>query len=314
MKILVTGGCGFIGSHVVDILIGAGHETVVVDDLSTGHLDNLNAQAKFYEMDFSSPELRDVIAAEQPDVIDHHAAQMDVRRSVADPVFDAELNIMGPIRMLELAREFGVGKIIHISSGGTVYGEPQYLPCDESHPIQPLSPYGASKFTFELYVQMYHKLYGLDYAVLRYPNVYGPRQDPHGEAGVVAIFAGQMLADEPVVIFGDGEQSRDFVYVADVASANLTLIEQKVSGTYNLGYGEGTTVNEVYGTLKELTHYDQEAEYAPPRPGEISKIYLAAQMAHEDFGWKPAYDLKSGLQATVDFFRSTMQNAEASEV
>jgi UDP-glucose 4-epimerase len=216
-KILVTGGAGFIGSHVVDLFLEQGYEVVILDDLSTGRASNLNPQAKFYQMDIRSPEVRSVFDAERPDYVSHHAAQMDVRRSVAQPLFDADVNIVGSINLIECAKDFGVKRFVYISTGGAVYGEPERLPCDEAHPINPICQYGASKHTVEHYLYMYHVNYGLKYTVLRYPNVFGPRQDPHGEAGVVAIFTGKMLSGEPVVVNGDGEQTRDFVYVGDCA-------------------------------------------------------------------------------------------------
>jgi len=303
MKVLVTGGAGFIGSHVVDLLVDAGHEVVVVDDLSTGRFSNLNPKPKFYQVDIRSDAFRTVIEKERPEVISHHAAQMDVRRSVADPIFDADVNILGSIKLADHARDFGVRKVIHISSGGAVYGEPVYLPCDENHPVRPLCPYGASKYTFEMYLFMYKELYGLDYSVIRYPNVYGPRQDPNGEAGVVAIFIGQMLKDKPVTINGTGEQVRDFVYVGDCARANLMTLENGSGGTYNLGYGVGTTVNQIFSELKSITGYPREALYGPTKPGETFRIYLDASRAKNDLGWEPSVDLKQGLRNTVEYFQ-----------
>jgi UDP-glucose 4-epimerase len=213
VKILVTGGAGFIGSHVVDTFLNNGHEVVVVDDLSTGRRSNLNPAATFYQVDIRSPQMDEIFEAERPQFVDHHAAQMDVRRSIEDPLFDADVNVLGSIKLIELAKKYGVKRFIYISTGGAVYGEPEYLPCDELHPVNPICPYGASKHTVEHYLYMYKENYDLDYVVLRYPNVYGPRQDPHGEAGVVAIFTGQMLEGEQVVINGDGEKQRVFVYV-----------------------------------------------------------------------------------------------------
>ena len=303
MKVVVTGGAGFIGSHVVDLLVDAGHEVVVVDDLSTGRFSNLNPKPKFYQVDIRSDAFRTVIEKERPEVISHHAAQMDVRRSVADPIFDADVNILGSIKLADHARDFGVRKVIHISSGGAVYGEPVYLPCDENHPVRPLCPYGASKYTFEMYLFMYKELYGLDYSVIRYPNVYGPRQDPNGEAGVVAIFIGQMLKDKPVTINGTGEQVRDFVYVGDCARANLMTLENGSGGTYNLGYGVGTTVNQIFSELKSITGYPREALYGPTKPGETFRIYLDASRAKNDLGWEPSVDLKQGLRNTVEYFQ-----------
>ena len=217
MKILVTGGAGFIGSNVVDAYVTAGHEVVVVDSLVSGRRANLNPKAKFYEMDVRNPELEKVFANEHPEIVNHHAAQIDVRKSVTDPVYDAEINILGGIKLLELCRTYGVRKVIYISSGGAIYGEPVYLPCDEAHPVNPLSPYGASKYTLELYLYLFKQVYGLDYTILRYANVYGPRQNPEGEAGVVAIFTGQLMQGKQVRIFGSGEQERDFVFVGDCA-------------------------------------------------------------------------------------------------
>jgi UDP-glucose 4-epimerase len=303
MKVMVTGGAGFIGSHVVDLLIEAGHAVVVVDDLSSGRLSNLNPKAKFYQMDIRSPEMRAIFEAERPEVVDHHAAQMDVRRSVADPIFDADVNILGSIKLAQLAMEFGVRKFIHISSGGAVYGEPVYLPCDEDHPVRPLCPYGASKYTFELYLYMFKELYGMDYTVIRYPNVFGPRQDPFGEAGVVAIFIGQMLAGKQVTVNGSGEQVRDFVYVADCARANLLALEKGSGQTYNLGAGIGTTINEIFSGLKGITNYPLDARHGPPKAGETFRIFLTAARAQIDLGWQPTVNLQEGLERTVAYFR-----------
>lgn len=303
MKILVTGGAGFIGSHVVDMLLENGHQVVVVDDLSTGRRTNLNPAAKFYQLDIRSPEMEAVFAAERPEVIAHHAAQMDVRRSMVDPVFDADVNILGSIKLAQLAIKYQTRKFIHISSGGAAYGEPVYLPCDEGHPVQPLCPYGASKYTFELYLYMFKASFGLDYTVIRYPNVYGPRQDPRGEAGVVAIFTGQMLRDLPVTINGDGEQVRDYVYVSDCARANLMVLEAGGDRVYNLGYGVGTTVNQIFTHLKALTGYGQDANYGPAKAGETYRIYLDAQRAKAELGWEPTIVLADGLSKTVVYLK-----------
>ena len=304
MKVLVTGGAGFIGSHVVDALISAGYEVVVVDDLSTGNLANLNPGATFYQVDIRSQQLAEVFEKERPDYVDHHAAQMDVRRSIADPLFDAEVNVIGSINLIECCRRYGVKRLIYISTGGAVYGEPEYLPCDEAHPVNPICPYGASKHTVEHYLYMYKQNYGLDYIVLRYPNVYGPRQDPHGEAGVVAIFTGQMLAGGQVVINGDGEQQRDFVYVEDCAQANLmAMTSQNANQIYNLGYGQGTTVNEIFTTLKNITGYQLAATHGAAKVGETRQIYLDATKAQKELGWKPTVDLEEGLQRTADYFK-----------
>ena len=305
MKILVTGGAGFIGSNVVDAYIEAGHQVVVVDDLSTGRLSNLNPKAKFYRLDIRDPKLRDVFVEERPEVVNHHAAQIDVRRSVVDPEFDADVNVLGSIKLARFAIEFGVSKIIYISSGGAIYGEPVYLPCDEDHPVHPICPYGASKYTFELYLQLFKETDGLDYTILRYGNVYGPRQDPLGEAGVVAIFSGQMLDDKPVTINGTGEQVRDFVYVGDCARANVAALQKGSGRAYNLGVGVGTDINEIFSELKSITDYKPEAIYGPAKPGETSRIYLTADRAKEELGWEPTYSLTEGLKHTVDYFRQS---------
>lgn len=304
MKILVTGGAGFIGSHVVDTFIANGHDVVVVDDLSTGRRSNLNPAATFYQVDIRSDELKAIFEKEKPQVVDHHAAQMDVRRSVVDPLFDADVNVLGSIKLIELCRQYGVKRFIYISTGGAVYGEPEYLPCDESHPINPICPYGASKHTVEHYLYMYHELYDLDYVVLRYPNVYGPRQDPHGEAGVVAIFTGQMLKGEQVVINGDGKQERDFVFVGDCARANLLALTTKNANTiFNLGEGKATTVNDVYSELKKATGYPLSAIHGPAKVGETRRIYLNATKATQDLDWQPTVGLADGLAQTVDYFK-----------
>lgn len=306
MKVLVTGGAGFIGSHVVDLCVQHGYEVVIVDDLSTGRESNLNPAAKLYRMDIRDPKLKEVFEQEKPDYVDHHAAQMDVRRSTVEPLFDADVNILGSINLIECAVKFGVKRFVYISTGGAVYGEPEYLPCDEAHPINPICQYGASKHTVEHYLYMYKVNYGLDYTVLRYPNVYGPRQDPHGEAGVVAIFTGQMLRGDEVVINGDGEQERDFVYVGDCARANLMAIQaSRGMGIINLGSSQGNTVNEIFDKLCVITGYDRDARHGPAKLGETRKIYLDASKALEEINWQPTVDLEDGLRRTVEYFRQT---------
>jgi UDP-glucose 4-epimerase len=305
-KILVTGGAGFIGSHVVDLYIENGHSVVIIDNLSTGHERNINPKAAFYKVDIRDPQLNLIFEKEKPDYINHHAAQMDVRRSIVDPKLDADINILGSINLLESARMFGVKRFIYISTGGAVYGEPEYLPCDESHPIKPICQYGASKHTVEHYLYMYQVNYGVNYTVLRYPNVYGPRQDPLGEAGVVAIFTGQMLDGKQVLINGDGEQSRDFTYVKDCARANLvaTTMEHS-SDIFNLGFGEPTSVNQIFTKLAGITGYRLSAKYGPAKLGETRHIYLDASKAQEILGWLPNTSLDDGLRQTVDYFRAS---------
>ena len=305
-KILVTGGAGFIGSHVVDLFVANGYDVVIVDDLSTGRTSNINPAAKFYQVDIRSPRLREVFETERPDYVSHHAAQMDVRRSVAQPLFDADTNVLGSINVLECAREFEVKHLIYISTGGAVYGEPEYLPCDEGHPINPICPYGASKHTVEHYLYMYNINYGLNYTVLRYPNVFGPRQDPHGEAGVVAIFTGRMLAGDPIMINGDGEQTRDFVYVGDCAKGNLlALTVDHKPGIYNLGWGRPTSINELTDVLVKITDYKLPVKHGPAKVGETMHIYLDASKVKSDLGWEPTVSLEEGLSKTVEYFQAS---------
>lgn len=303
-KILVTGGAGFIGSHVVDLFLSKGYEVVVIDNLSTGRLSNLNPKATFYQMDIRSPKVREIFATERPDYVSHHAAQIDVRRSVSEPLFDAEVNILGSINLIECAREVGVKHFIYISSGGAAYGEPERLPCDEEHPVNPLCPYGASKHTVEHYLYMYHANYGFPYSVLRYPNVFGPRQNPQSEAGVVAIFTGKMLGNEPTIINGDGEQTRDFVYVGDCAYANyLALTVEHQPGIYNLGWGRPTSINEIFYALAKVTGYSQPIQHGPAKVGETRHIYLDATKAEKELGWMPTLTLEEGLEKTVAYFQ-----------
>jgi UDP-glucose 4-epimerase len=305
-KMLVTGGAGFIGSHVVELFLEKGFEVVILDDLSTGRVSNINPQAKFYQMDIRDPKVREVFITERPDYISHHAAQMDVRRSVAQPLFDADVNILGSINLIECAKEFGVKHFVYISTGGAVYGEPERLPCDELHSINPICQYGASKHTVEHYLYMYNVNYGLNYTVLRYPNVFGPRQDPHGEAGVVAIFIGKMLANELVTINGDGEQTRDFVYVGDCAYANyLAVSVEHQSGIYNLGWGRPTSVNDIFNALAKITEFPRQAQQGPAKVGETRHIYLDATRAKNDLGWSPTLTLEAGLEKTVAYFKES---------
>ncbi len=304
MRILVTGGAGFIGSHVVDQLVEAGHDVAVIDNLCTGRRDHVHPRARFYELDIRQAAIEEVFERERPEVVSHHAAQMDVRRSTAEPLYDGEVNILGSINVLWNAVRHGVRKFIYISSGGAVYGEPEYLPVDEEHPIRPLCEYGASKHAVEHYVELYSVNRGLDYTVLRYPNVYGPRQNPSGEAGVVAVFASHMLAGEQCIINGDGNQERDFVYVSDCARANLMVLEEAGSrGVYNLGWGQPVSVNHIFAKLAELTGYAWPPMHGPAKLGETYRIYLSAARATAELGWQPQVPLGEGLARTVAYFR-----------
>lgn len=302
MKVLVTGGAGFCGSHVTDRMIEAGHQVVVIDDLSTGKREHLNPRAKFYEADIRSPDLVEIFRVEQPDYVSHHAAQVSVQVSLRDPLRDASSNVLGSVNVIEASMKAGVKKLVYISTGGAVYGEPTYLPCDESHPIQPLCPYGASKHAVEHYLYLYGKVHGLNYTILRYPNIYGPRQDPYGEAGVVAIFSQRMLTGTDAVINGSGEQERDFLYVGDIAQANFLALEKGDGGIFNLGWGHGTSVNQLFQVLKSITMYQKDAVYGPAVP-EVFKICLEACKAREVLGWEPAVSLEEGLRRTVEYFR-----------
>ena len=309
MKVLVTGGAGFIGSHVVDAYLAAGHDVVVVDDLSTGHRENLNPRARFHPLDIQDPRTAELLRDERPDVLNHHAAQMDVRRSVADPLFDARVNVLGTIHLLEAARQAGVRRVVLVSSGGAVYGEQDTFPASETHATNPLSPYGVSKRAGELYAFFYQAEYRLPFVALRYANVYGPRQDPHGEAGVVAIFTGKMLRGEPVTVNGDGLQTRDYVYVGDVARANLLALERDVTGPVNVGTGVETDVNTLARLLLEATGSDSEIRHGPTKPGEQRRSVVDARRAGERLGWRPEVALRDGLRQTVAFFRTRAAGA-----
>lgn len=305
MKVLVTGGAGFCGSHVVDQLLEAGYEVIVVDNLSTGKAENLSPESRLYQMDIRSPELLGMLEAERPDYVSHHAAQISVQASLRNPMHDASTNLLGSINLLEACRKVGIKKVVYASTGGAIYGEPGYLPCDEDHPIQPLCQYGASKHAVEHYLYLYSKLYGLNYTVLRYPNVYGPRQDPFGEAGVVAIFTRRMLAGKEAVINGSGDQERDFLYVGDVASANLLALQKGEGRIFNLGWGRGVSVRQLFDELSNLIGYKSEPVFGPPVP-EVFKIHLDARKARQELGWEPHVPIEEGLRLTIEFFRNSV--------
>lgn len=304
MRILVTGGAGFIGSHIVDTYINAGHEVTVVDDLSTGKRENLNPKARFVRADIQDPTVRQLIVQEKIDVLNHHAAQMDVRRSVADPLFDARINILGMLNLLEGAREAGVKKIIFASSGGTVYGEQETFPATEEHSTRPICPYGVSKRTGEHYLYFYNVEYRIPYIALRYANIYGPRQDPHGEAGVVAIFTLRLLAGEQPIINGDGKQTRDYVFVGDVARANLAAVRTDYTGPINIGTASETDVNQLFAYLRQLTGSAAPETHGPAKSGEQRRSVLAWDRARQLLGWQPEMKIEEGLRRTVEYFRT----------
>jgi UDP-glucose 4-epimerase len=305
MRILVTGGAGFIGSHTVDALVATGsHEVSVVDNLSAGKRDQINPGTRFHQADIrDAAEVGRIIGEARPEVIVHFAAQMDVRRSVADPAFDAQVNLVGFLNLMEAARQHGLRRVVFSSTGGAIYGEQDTFPADESHPCRPVSPYGVAKFSTESYLFFYKAQYGIDYAAMRYANVYGPRQDPHGEAGVVAIFCGRLLEDKPVTIFGDGKQTRDYVYVGDVVRANVAAVTASATGPINVGTGIETDVNQLYRALAAAAGSDRPPTYAPARLGEQSRSVIAATRARRELGWSPQVTIEEGLRRTYDFFK-----------
>jgi len=304
MRIIVTGGAGFIGSHIADAYAEAGHDVTILDDLSSGKLENLPAGTRFERVDVRSEEAARVIKEVRPEVISHHAAQMNVRVSVDDPRLDADINVLGFLNVLEAAHAAGTKRVLFASSGGTVYGEPEQLPCPESYPTHPVCPYGVSKLAGEHYLYYYAAVRGMRYVALRYANVYGPRQDPHGEAGVIAIFAQRLLRDEPVTIFGDGKQTRDYVFVRDVVRANVACLDAEFTGGVNIGTGQETDVVELFERINALVGRSGAAQHAAARDGEVRRSALRVSLAESVLGWKPSVSLDDGLAATIDFFRS----------
>jgi len=302
-KVLVTGGAGFIASHIVDALIEQGHDLVVIDDLSSGKTNNINPKAKFYHEDIRSSNLDDLFSKEKPEFVSHHAARTNVIHSLSEPADDANVNILGSLNLLQNCRKWGVKKIIYSSSGGAIYGEPVYLPCDENHPVHPLSPYGVSKYAVELYLQTYLNNFSLNYTILRYANVYGPRQISTGEAAVVARFSYQMIKGADVSINGSGEQERDFVYVSDIVHANILAMQQPQSQVYNLGTGKSVSVNHIFRSLKSLTGYQKEPHYVPDTKGEIFKTSLTAVKAKQELRWVPLIGFEDGLKITLDYYQ-----------
>lgn len=303
MKILQTGGAGFIGSWVTDSFIKEGHEVLIVDDLSSGDESNININAEFVKCDIREKRLLSKVFRDfKPDVVDHHAAQINVRASVDDPVYDAEINIIGSLNLLELCRIHEVDKFIFASTGGAIYGEPDILPANEDTKPMPISPYGTSKYAVEKYLNYYYDVYSQNYVSLRYSNVYGPRQNPHGEAGVIAIFCNKILANEPCKIFGDGTQTRDYVYVSDVACANMLALNAD-SGCYNIGTGIETSVQQLCSLLDgSITDYSVNVEYTDSREGEVQSISLDNSYSKDKLGWSPQIDIEEGITKTWNWF------------
>ena len=303
MKVLVTGGAGFIGSHLAGRLAEEGHQLVVLDDLSSGKRDQVPGAASFYQMDVASRWTERVVAREKPEAVCHLAAQISVSRSMQDPLFDAHVNILGSLGLLEACRRHGVRRFVFVSTGGAMYGDAETIPTPESYPAAPVSAYGASKLGFEHYLHVFHSVDGLSYAAMRLANVYGPRQDPRGEAGVVAIFSQALLEGRTPVINGDGLQTRDYVYVGDVVNALVAALTSDAVGAFNVGTGLETDVNTLYARLREAAGSEVEATHGAPRPGEQRRSCLDATRARETFGWQPRFILEEGLRETVEYFR-----------
>jgi UDP-glucose 4-epimerase len=304
MKILVTGGAGFIGSHVADAFIEAGHDVLIVDDLSSGRRENINPKARFYEMDIRSPQLAELFKNEKPDVVNHHAAQMNVTYSVAHPRIDAEINVLGMINILGNCIAYGAKRITFASTGGAIYGSPKELPATEATHPEPLSPYAVSKLSGEEYVKLYSRIHGLPFVILRYTNVFGPRQIPHGECGVCAVLTELMLEGRQPTLYGFGEPVRDYVYVGDVARANLHALDKGEGRHINICSGKGTTVFEIFNALKTAIGFNAEPVLKPLRPGEVDKMYAANNLAAEVLGWQPQVTLQDGLARTVQSMRA----------
>lgn len=303
MKIVVTGGAGFIASHIVDAYLQQGHEVHVIDDLSTGRRLNLNPSAVLHQSNVADADAASLILKIKPDVLNHHAAQMDVRHSVEDPLFDAGVNILGFVNLLEACKKAGTARVIFASSGGAIYGDEEPIPADEDHPKKPMSPYGVSKMTGELYLAYYYMAFGMPYVALRYANVYGPRQSTKGEAGVVAIFISQLLARKPPTINGDGKQTRDYVFVGDVVRANIAALETSHIGGINIGTGRETDVVTLCRMLQQRASTQVEAVHGPAKTGEQMRSCLDIALAGRVLNWRPEIDLEEGLAETLAYYR-----------
>ena len=308
MKILVTGGAGFIASQIADAFIADGHKVFILDNLSTGFETNINPKAVFIKADIGDKSLSSLFEKEKFDVVNHHAAQMDVRRSVADPAFDATTNILGTINLLQNCVRTGVKKFMFASTGGAVYGEQNYFPADEKHPTAPLSPYGISKLAVEKYLFFYHTQYNLNYTILRYANIYGPRQNPFGEAGVIAIFSTKLLRRDQPVINGSGLQTRDYVFVSDVVKASLTTLNDEASDIYNIGTGIETDVNELFHIINNIAGNGMVEKHGPPAAGEQMRSVITSDKIFNKFNWRPSTKLDVGLKHTVNFFKERMES------
>lgn len=305
LNILVTGGAGFIGSHLVDRLIKEGDKVVVIDNLSTGKTENLHNEAKFYQLDICSKEIRDVFKKEKIDIVYHKAAQINVQRSIEDPIFDGNVNILGTINILEACKETNVKKIIYPSSAAA-YGEPKYLGIDEKHPIRPISYYGISKYTPENYIRIYNELYNIDYTIFRYSNVYGIRQDPKGEGGVIDIFMKKLFEGEPPIILGDGNITRDFIYVEDVIEANMKALNRGSKEVFNIGTGKGTSIKELFNMMKKIMEIDVKVKYGKERKGDVKNSFFNINKAKKKLGWTPQYRLEEGLKESIKYYKELL--------
>jgi len=306
MKILVTGGAGFIASQIADVFITEGHEVHILDNLLTGFERNINKKARFIKSDITSPSILEIFATEKFDVVNHHAAQIDVRKSVNDPIFDANTNILGTINLLQACIKTGVKKFMFASTGGAVYGEQEYFPADEKHPTNPVSPYGITKLSIEKYLFFYKNEYGLNHTILRYANVYGPRQNPFGEAGVVAIFTSKLLKNENPIINGDGKQTRDYVFVEDVVKANVVALNSVSSNIYNVGTGIEISVNQLFEKLNEIAGSKAVEKHGPSPKGEQTRSVITSDKLFKEFQWKPSVKIDEGLRKTFESFKSKL--------
>jgi len=304
MNILVTGGAGFIGSNIVDEYIAAGHNVIIIDNMSTGVKDYINPKGTFYEMDICGESISKVFEKHKIEVINHHAAQIDLRKSVEDPKFDIEVNVLGSVNLLQNAVKYGVKKFIFASTGGAIYGEHDYFPADELHPTRPYAPYGINKLTVEKYLFYYNHVYGLDYIVLRYANVYGPRQNPHGECGVIAIFTDKILKGIKPLINGDGLQTRDYVYVSDVVKANVLGLGARKSAIYNIGTSKETDVNYIFDRINSFAGTNFTEKHGPAKMGEQRRSVLSFEKISNELGWQPEVDIETGLKTTTEYFKN----------
>ncbi|MGH2575437.1 MAG: NAD-dependent epimerase/dehydratase family protein [Ignavibacteria bacterium] len=303
MNILVTGGAGFIGSQIVDAYIETGHKVIIVDNLSTGLREFINPKAIFYELDIREDTISDIFGKHKIDVINHHAAQIDLRKSVENPKFDVDVNVIGSINLLQNAVKHKVKKFIFASTGGAIYGDHDYFPADEAHPTRPYAPYGINKLTIENYLFYYNHVYGLDYVVLRYANIYGPRQNPFGECGVIAIFTEKILNNTQPLINGNGEQTRDYVYIDDVVNANMLSLNSNSSSVFNIGTTVETSVNYIFKKINEFAGSNFNEKHGPAKKGEQKRCQLSYKKINDELGWSPKVNIDKGLKLTLDYFR-----------